>query len=93
MKLRQPVVECDICALQQIDNGDPTEILGLTVARAFYAGAAGGGPVPRNTFICIECLDGNDEHGPIMMDMLVELAFHDSSRGPIDLAKAFAPKS
>ena len=93
MKRRQPVVECDLCGSQQIDNGDLTEILGLTIFRAFYAGGGGGGSVPRNTFICDECIEGNDEHGPVLMNILVTLLFHDSSRGPLDLAGAYAPKS
>lgn len=72
-----PVVECDICSGQQVDNGDPTEILGLTIASAFYAGTTAGGPVPRNTFICIDCINGTAKHGPALLGVLVTLVFHE----------------
>lgn len=73
MKRKLPVVECDACRDQQVDNGDPTEIFGLTVQRAFYAGHGGGGPVPKDSFICNDCVNGNDEHGPILLECLVQL--------------------
>lgn len=91
MKRKLPVVECNLCGSQQVDNGDPTEILGLTINRAFYAGPAGGGPVPWYTFICTECLDGNDEHGPALLDVLRLLVFLDE-RDDIRDFSIYAPK-
>jgi hypothetical protein len=91
MKRKMPVVECDICTTQQVDNGDPTEVLGITISRAFFAGYTGGGPVPKDTFVCIDCVDGNDEHGPALLSVLVSLVFLDNGR-ELDLDEVYAPK-
>ena len=93
MKRKLPVVECNLCGSQQVDNGDPTEILGLTVKRAFFAGYGGGGPVPQDFFACISCLNGNDLHGPALLSVLTSLVFHDEEmRGPLEDTEVYAPK-
>ena len=88
MKRKLPVIECDICTAQQVDNGDPTEVLGVTIKAAFFAGYAGGGPVPKDTFICLDCIDGNDDHGPVLMSVLLTLVFD----GEVLLSEAYARK-
>ena len=75
MKRRLPVVECDICGYQQVDNGDPTEVLGITIHAAFFAGPGGGGRVPKGSFVCHHCLYGNDFHGPALLNVLVSMIF------------------
>lgn len=92
MKLKQPVMVCDLCSSQQIDNGDDTEILGITIVKAFYAGFTGGGPVPKDTFICIDCIVGNAEHGPALLDVLRVLVFHDPKHDTLDIRRVYAPK-
>ena len=83
MKRKLPVVECNLCGSQQVDNGDPTEILGLTVKRAFYAGYGGGGPVPQDFFACIPCLEGNSLHGPALLSVLISLC---RWKSPLDIS-------
>ena len=62
MKRKLPVVECDLCEQQQVDNGDVTEILGLTIKASFYAGHAGDGSLPKDLFICDGCVQGSGCH-------------------------------
>ena len=91
MKRKLPIVECDICSSQQVDNDDPTEILGITINRAFYAGLGGGGPIPKDTFVCIECILGDTGHGPILLQALTVLVFLEPGDDPSD-AQLYAPK-
>lgn len=80
MKRELPVIECDLCGKQQVHNGDDTEILGITIGRAFFTGTTGGGPLPKDTFICEDCVFGNEHHGPVTLDVLRALVFHDEQR-------------
>lgn len=87
MKRKMPVIECDLCSSLQIDNG---EALGLTVSKAFYDGDGGGGPVPKDTFICFDCINGNDQHGPALLYVLRILVFHDPQYDTINSGRAYA---
>ena len=93
MKRKLPVVECDLCSSQQVDNGDPTEILGITIFKAFFAGPGGGGGVPKDTFICCDCLYGDEEHGPALLNVLVSLIFHEPQHDRSITIDAYAPKA
>jgi hypothetical protein len=93
MRRKLPVVECDLCSDQQVDNGDPTEILGITIHAAFFAGPGGGGGVPKNTFICCDCIYGNAHHGPALLSVLVSLIFHEPQYSPPITEDAYAPKA
>lgn len=90
MKRKLPIVECDLCGFQQVDNGDPIEILGLTIKQAFYTGAVGGGPVPRDLFICLDCIDGTDQHGPALLRILVDSVFYEPDRDDPLYLRAYA---
>ena len=92
MKRKLPVVECDICSHQQVDNGDPTEILGLTIHAAFFAGPGGGGGVPKNSFVCHDCLYGNAHHGPALLNVLVSMIFFEEQYSEPLAIDAYAPK-
>lgn len=89
MKRKMPVIECDLCSSRQIDDG---EALGLTVSKAFYDGDGGGGPVPKDTFICFDCINGTDSHGPALLYVLRILVFHDPQYDTLDLERAYAPQ-
>lgn len=92
MKRKLPVVECDICSSQQVDNGDATEILGITIHAAFFAGPGGGGGVPKGSFVCHDCLYGNDFHGPALLNVLVSMIFHEAQYSEPLATEAYAPK-
>ena len=89
MKRKLTVVECDLCGQQQVDNGDVTEILGVTIRSGFYASHAGGGPLPKDTFICTDCVQGTATRGPVLMRILVALVFNQVE--DIDLPNYFTP--
>lgn len=91
MKRKLPVVECDICGFQQVDNGDLTAIIGLTIKQAFFTGYAGGGPVPRDMFICYDCLYGNEVRGPALLNVLVTAVFYEPDRDDHISVNAYAP--
>ena len=90
MKRKLPVVECDLCRQQQVDNGDVTEILGLTIKASFYAGHAGDGSLPKDLFICDGCVQGTADHGPYRMVVLAEDVF--GRLEELDLPNYFTPQ-
>lgn len=92
-KRRMVVVECDLCRGQQVEQvaGD-LEVLGLTIREGFYAGESGGGPLPRGLFICNECVQGNDEHGPALLQVLVALVWKEPGQGWDEFDAVYAPK-